>query len=156
MQEQDEDHFVLKNYGLNVAPGLNDEYGPTYDCKDGAKGYASCLRGAGFIPQTVCCLCVVCGCGPIKEVQQGYIGMLIEFGKLKSKLGPGLHTINPMTETILMVDLRAQVINVAKQALLTKDNVTVLVDAYVNYKIVIPEYAIFKVSNYYELVNYMV
>lgn len=154
--ENPEEHQELKGTGLELAQGLNDDYGDQYTGEDGATGYASCLRGAGCIPQCICCVCVICGCGPIKEVQQGYIGLLIEFGKLKKKLGPGLHTINPMTEQILLVDLRAQVINVAKQSLLTKDNVTVHVDAYVNYKIVIPEFAIFKVANYYDLVNFMV
>lgn len=147
---------LQKNYGLELAPGLNDDYGDKYDGTDGATGYAGCLRSCGIVPQCICCLCVICGCGPIKEVQQGYVGLLIEFGKLKKKLGPGLHTINPMTEQILLVDLRAQVINIAKQSLLTKDNVTVQVDAYVNYRISIPEFAIFKVANYIDLVNFMV
>jgi regulator of protease activity HflC (stomatin/prohibitin superfamily) len=39
--------------------------------------------------------------------------------------------------------------------LLTKDNVSVLVDAFVAYKIVIPELAIFKVENFRTLVGYM-
>lgn len=156
MNEHPEEHETLKNYGLDLAPGLNIDYGDQYDGTDGAKGYAGCLRSCGVVPQCLCCLCVVCGCGPIREVPQGYVGMLIEFGKLKAKLGPGLHTINPLADKIVMVDLRAQVINIPKQSLLTKDNVTVTVDAYVNYKIVVPEYAIFKVADYSNLVNFMV
>lgn len=41
------------------------------------------------------------------------------------------------------------------QTLLTKDNVTVYVDAYVHYRIVVPEWAIFKVEDYYQLVKFM-
>lgn len=156
MEIEEPEHVQLQNYGLDLAPGLNDDYGDQYQHKDTASGYASCLRCCGKIPQALCCICVLCGGGPIKEVQQGYVGMLIEFGKLKKKLGPGLHTINPMTEQIMLVDMRARVLNVHKQSLLTKDNVTVTVDAYVNYKVVVPEYATFKVANYGDLVNYMV
>jgi regulator of protease activity HflC (stomatin/prohibitin superfamily) len=54
-----------------------------------------------------------------------------------------------------MVDLRTVILNIPAQQLLTKDNVSVLVDAFVTYKIVIPELAIFKVENYQNMVSYM-
>ena len=53
-----------------------------------------------------------------------------------------------------MVDLRTVIMDVPRQSLLTKDNVSVMVDAFVTYKIVIPELAIFKVDNYQNLVSY--
>ena len=72
----------------------------------------------------------------------------MEFGRLIKKLEPGLHTFNQCSQQIVMVDLRTVIMDVPRQALLTKDNVSVMVDAFVTYKIVIPELAIFKVDNY--------
>ena len=54
-----------------------------------------------------------------------------------------------------MVDLRTVILNIPAQYLLTKDNVSVQIDAFVTYKIVIPELAIFKVENYRNMVSYM-
>ena len=90
--------LVLHSPGLTVAQGLNECYGEDYnETKENAGVYAGCLKTAGIIPTVVCCICATCKCGPLKEIQQGFIGLLVEFGKLKAKLGPGLHTYNPCT-----------------------------------------------------------
>ena len=52
-----------------------------------------------------------------------------------------------------MVDMRIQCLNTEKQKLLTRDNVTVQIDVSVNYKIVIPEYALYKSTNYYSFLS---
>lgn len=66
---------------------------------------------------------------------------------------PGLHTINPCSQKVMLVDLKTQVIDVPHQRLLTNDNVSIKVDAFVTYKIRCPELAVFKVSNYVRLIN---
>ena len=52
-----------------------------------------------------------------------------------------------------MVDMRIRCLNTEKQKLLTRDNVTVQIDVSVNYKIVIPEYALYKSTNYYSFLS---
>lgn len=147
---------ILESPGLGVQNDINESYGPTYTNADSASLYAGCLKCVGCLCATACCVCATCGCGPLKEIKQGFIGLQIEFGRLTGKLGPGLHTYNPCTEKIITVDMRVQSLNVQKQTLLTKDSVTVHLDVFVNFKIVIPEYALYKTSNYYELLNLMV
>ena len=82
--------------------------------------------------------------------------MRTDLGRLVGKLGPGLHTYNRCTEKVYKVDMRIQSLNSKAQTLLTRDSVTLYLDVYVNYRIVIPEYAMFKTSNYYELLDLMV
>jgi regulator of protease activity HflC (stomatin/prohibitin superfamily) len=83
------------------------------------------------------------------------MGLLIEFGRLIKKLQPGLHSFNQCSQQIIVVDIRTVILDIPKQQLLTEDNVSVEVDAFVTYKIVIPELAIFKVENYRNLVGFM-
>lgn len=147
---------ILASPGLAIQTEINEPYGEGYQSKDVAGFYAGCLKAVGACLATACCVCATCGCGPITQVKQGYVGLQVEFGKLKGKLGPGLHTYNQCTEKIISVDMRVQSLNVAKQTLLTKDSVTVHIDVFVYFKIVIPEYALYKTSNYYELLNLMV
>lgn len=140
---------ILASNGLKINNSINAAYGGHYQGKDEASCYASYLQCAGYCPKIICCPCAACGCGPIKEVNQGQVGFLVEFGKLKAKLGPGLHTYNPCTENFILVDLRVQAFNPQAQQLLTMDNVTVTVDVSVMYKILVPELCLYTSVNYF-------
>lgn len=140
----------IKSTGLLIDKRMNEPYGNHYK-GDGASNYAGCLKCAGCIPTSLCLPCAVCGCGPLVMVDQGFVGFKIEFGKLKSKLGPGLHTYNPCSEKIIAVDMRVQCMNPPEQRLLTRDSVTVVVDICINFKITIPEIALYSTSNYYAI-----
>ena len=120
-----------------------------------AYGYKRCQEICGDISRVLQCCCACCGGGPLITVNQGYVGMRMSFGKYVEKLPPGLYSYNPCSESITQVDMRAQVINIAQQTLLTKDNVTLYIDAYVNFRVVVPENAIFKVVDYRSLINFM-
>lgn len=102
-----------------------------------------------------CCPFACCNSGPVRTVNQGFIGLKTSFGKYVDKVGPGLYSFNPCTEGFIMVDTRAQFMDLLQQTLLTKDNVTVYLDAYVHFRILIPEYAVFKAQNYSQLVRFM-
>lgn len=119
-----------------------------------AYGYMSCLISAGNICRALQCCFAVCGCGSIKTIQEGEIGLRLQFGKLQSTLKPGLHSFNPLTETITTVDMRTQIIDVGLQTLLTKDSVTVFVDAYVNYSVIDPVKATFMVQDYKRMMTF--
>jgi regulator of protease activity HflC (stomatin/prohibitin superfamily) len=149
----DNKNAVLKPTGLDVSWEINKPYGNKLTDESQARYYAGCLKACGACCSISCCPLAACGCGWIREIRQGYIGMLIEFGRLVKKLGPGLHTINPCTQKILDVDMRVQSLNTAPQKLLTRDCCTVTIDVFVNYKILIPELAMFKIKNYFEFLN---
>lgn len=144
---------ILKPNGIDISWEINKPYGTKWETEEQASCYGGCLKGCGTCCSVSCCIFAACGCGWIREIRQGYIGMLIEFGKLVRKLGPGIHAINPCTQKVLQVDMRVQSLNTAPQKLLTRDCCTITLDVFVNYKIVIPELAMFKIKNYFEFLN---
>lgn len=148
---------TMEGLGLELSNQIHNEYGRDFQEKpqDRASGYAACIKCCGTIPKILCCICAACDCGPVKRIPTGKMGLLIEFGRLIRKLEPGLHSFNQCSQEILLVDLRTKILNIQPQMLLTKDSVTVQVDAFVTYKIVVPELATFKVENYTALVSYM-
>ena len=117
--------------------------------------YKNCLICCGQKVKIMQCICACCGGGPIVTIQEGHVGLKTEFGQFTKKLPPGLYSFNPYTEKIVSVDMRAQVIDVGLQRLLTKDNVTLMVDAYVNFSITHPEKAVFKILDYRSLMIFL-
>jgi regulator of protease activity HflC (stomatin/prohibitin superfamily) len=74
--------------------------------------------------------------------------VVFRLGKLLGAKGPGLVFLIPVVDRMVRMDLRVITINVAKQEVMTRDNVPVTVDAVVYFKIVDPESAVVKVENY--------
>jgi regulator of protease activity HflC (stomatin/prohibitin superfamily) len=75
-------------------------------------------------------------------------GLVMRLGKYKAGLPPGLHFLIPFIDELIRVDMREKVINVEPQKVITKDNVTVIVDAVVYYKVIDPVKAEFEVQNF--------
>merc|ERR1712038_269162 len=75
--------------------------------------------------------------------------LIFRLGKLKGGAeGPGVFLINPLTDTIYVVDLRIETSNLPPQDMMTKDAVTVTVDAISFMKVEDPIKAILEVDNY--------
>jgi regulator of protease activity HflC (stomatin/prohibitin superfamily) len=64
-------------------------------------------------------------------IEQYEKGLIMRLGKYRSMVGSGLTIIVPFVDDLIRVDMRERVIQVAPQKLITKDNVTVEVDAVV-------------------------
>merc|ERR1712227_1104729 len=104
---------------------------------DGSQGLCgSCLIGASYL-----CSCIFfpCGlCAGIKIVQEYERAVIFRLGKLHNRegaVGPGLFCILPCTDTYIKVDMRTVSFDIPPQEILTKDSVTIAVDAVVYYKI---------------------
>ncbi|MBP9691372.1 SPFH/Band 7/PHB domain protein [Candidatus Woesebacteria bacterium] len=93
-------------------------------------------------------LAVVTLFASVKIVQQQERGIILRLGKYKSIADPGLNLVMPYIETMIKVDMRERVINVEPQKVITKDNVSVIVDAVIYYKIVDPVKAEFEVEDF--------
>lgn len=93
-------------------------------------------------------LAVVTLFASVKIVQQQERGIVLRLGKYKSIAEPGLNLVVPYIESMIKVDMRERVINVEPQKVITKDNVSVIVDAVIYYKIVDPVKAEFEVENF--------
>ncbi|HEY6126666.1 MAG TPA: SPFH domain-containing protein [Candidatus Acidoferrum sp.] len=81
-------------------------------------------------------------------VNQYEKGIVMRMGKYHNLVSSGLAIIMPLTDSIIRVDMREQVISVPPQKLITKDNVTVEVDAVVYYKVVDPVKSQFEVQDF--------
>lgn len=75
-------------------------------------------------------------------------GVVFRLGKFQSTKGPGLIVLIPFIDKIERVDLRVLTINVDKQEAITKDNVTVNVDAITFFRVVNAEKAVIQVERY--------
>ncbi|MCL7410646.1 MAG: slipin family protein [Methanosarcinaceae archaeon] len=84
----------------------------------------------------------------LKMVKEYERVVIFRLGRLSGVKGPGLFLIIPIIDTVVKIDLRVVTIDVPKQAVITKDNVTVEVDAVVYYKVVEPGAAVTEVENY--------
>ena len=74
--------------------------------------------------------------------------VIFRLGRLLGIKGPGLVFIIPIIDSIIKLDLRTRVIDVPKQRVITKDNVTVDVDAVVYFRITDPQKAVIEVQRY--------
>ena len=81
-------------------------------------------------------------------VSQYEKGLIMRLGKYRATVSSGLHFLVPYVDELIRVDMRESVINVAPQKVITKDNVTVEVDAVVYYKVVDPVKAEFEVRDF--------
>lgn len=74
--------------------------------------------------------------------------VIFRLGRYQALRGPGLYWLIPFIETQMKVDLRTMTVTVEQQETITKDSVTVKVNAVLWYKIADPEKAIIAVQNY--------
>jgi len=81
-------------------------------------------------------------------VSQYEKGLILRLGKYRATAGSGLTFLTPLIEEMIKVDMREQVINVEPQKVITRDNVTVTVDAVIYYRVADPVRAMFEVQNF--------
>jgi len=83
----------------------------------------------------------------LREYQRGVVFFLGRFYQVK---GPGLVILIPFIQQMVRVDLRTIVLDVPTQDLITRDNVSVKVNAVVYFRVVEPKLAINNVESYFE------
>jgi len=84
----------------------------------------------------------------IKVVKEWERGVILRLGRLVGAKGPGLFLIIPFFDRMTKVDLRVVTLDVPRQDVITKDNVTVGVDAVVYFRVVDAEAAVVKVLDH--------
>jgi regulator of protease activity HflC (stomatin/prohibitin superfamily) len=102
-------------------------------------------------------LCVVVGLAAValgivlrgvKILYQYERGVVFTLGKYKGIREPGLNIIVPIFQTMRRVDMRIKTADVPRQEVMTKDNIPMLVNAVVYFKVINPEAAIIKIEDY--------
>lgn len=83
----------------------------------------------------------------LREYERGVVFLLGRFWKVK---GPGLVIVIPVVQQLVRVDLRTRVLDVPSQDVISRDNVSVKVNAVVYYRVLDPEKAIINVVDFDE------
>ena len=84
----------------------------------------------------------------IKIVKEYERGVVFRLGRLVGAKGPGLFLIIPFIDSMQRVDLRVVTMDVPSQEIITRDNVTVRVNAVVYFRVVDPEASVVKVLDH--------
>ena len=84
----------------------------------------------------------------VRIINQYERGVVQHLGRFRKILDPGLHVIIPYIDTMRNVDVRTTPMDVPKQEVITKDNVTVNVDAVVYFRVIDAKKAVFETTNY--------
>jgi regulator of protease activity HflC (stomatin/prohibitin superfamily) len=86
----------------------------------------------------------------IRVLNEYQRGVLLTLGRYTGTKGPGLIWVWPFVQQMSRVDLRTVVMDVPAQDVITRDNVTVKVNAVIYFRVVDPSRAILQVERYYE------
>ena len=84
----------------------------------------------------------------IKQINQYERGVVLTFGRYTSSLEPGLRLVVPFVQRVLRIDIRMKAEDVPDQNAITRDNVSVKVNAVIYYRVSHAEKALLEVENY--------
>jgi len=103
--------------------------------------------GFGGILFLIIAVFVISAVRILREYERGVVFMLGRFWKVK---GPGLFLLIPVVQQMVRVDLRTVVFDVPPQDVITRDNVSVKVNAVVYFRIVDPEKSVIQVVKFFD------
>ena len=89
----------------------------------------------------------------IRQVNQYQKGVKFMLGKYIGLMNPGWRLVFPIIQSYRKVDLRVKAVDVASQEAITKDNISVSVNAVIYYKVRNADKAILEVENYYYAIS---
>src|SRR3954447_17654921 len=114
-----------------------------------SRGEASAMNVVIAIVIVVVLLGLILSASTFRQVQQYERGVVLRFGRLLPAVRqPGLRTIVPFADRMRKVSIQTVVLDVPSQSTITRDNVTIGVDAVVYFRVDDPVRAVIKVQNY--------
>jgi regulator of protease activity HflC (stomatin/prohibitin superfamily) len=84
----------------------------------------------------------------IRQINQWEVALRFTMGKFSGRLTPGLNFVLPLFQSVYRIDTRIRNRDLPQQMVITRDNVTAMIDAVVYYKVVDPEKAALNVENF--------
>jgi len=102
--------------------------------------------GAGFLLILVAMLFAL----SVRILREYERGVVFQLGRFWAVKGPGLILLIPVLQQMVRVDLRTVVLDVPKQDVISRDNVSVKVNAVLYFRVIDPERAIIQVANFME------
>ena len=89
----------------------------------------------------------------LKQINQYERGVLFTMGRYSGILSPGWRFIWPVFQSFKKVDMRVKAVDVPDQKAITKDNVSVMVNAVIYYRVSEAEKAVIEVENFYYAIS---
>jgi regulator of protease activity HflC (stomatin/prohibitin superfamily) len=99
-----------------------------------------------FIFIVICAFTFIAAC--VKVLNEYERGVIFRLGRIIGAKGPGLIVLLPIMDRMIRIDLRTITLDVPPQDVITRDNVTVKVNAVVYFRVVDPNRAVVEVENY--------
>ena len=106
-----------------------------------------------YLVPLVCFVAVLCLMASVRILREYERAVVFTLGRFQKVKGPGLVLLVPFIQEMVRVDLRIQVIEIPSQDVISRDNVSMKVDAVLYFNVVNPERAIIKVQNYLPATN---
>jgi regulator of protease activity HflC (stomatin/prohibitin superfamily) len=103
------------------------------------------LGGFGFVLLIIVIALIISG---IRIINQYERGVTLTLGRFTGIKEPGLRVVIPVLQQIIKVDIRSIPVDVPRQEVITKDNVTINVDAVVYFRVISAEKAVLQTNNY--------
>ena len=100
---------------------------------------------SGLLPLIVIALLIAYSIRVLREYERGVVFLLGRFWKVK---GPGLVLVVPFIQQMVRMDLRTRVLDVPPQDVISKDNVSVRVNAVIYFRVLDPEKAVIQVEQF--------
>jgi len=126
--------FVL----VNIFPLFKDFINPSK-----MQEISPLFSGLGLIPIVIVLLVIF-----IRQVNQFERGILFTFGKYSKTVDPGWRIVIPVFQSLTKVDIRVKAVDVPDQEAMTKDNVSVRINAVIYYKVKDAAKVIIEVENF--------
>ena len=105
-----------------------------------------------FLP-TLVFACLILASMSVRVLRQYERAVVFTLGKFDGVRGPGLIFLVPLVQQMVRVDLRIQVIEIPTQDVISRDNVSMKVDAVLYFNVANPEHAIINVQDYLPATN---
>ncbi|KAJ3210462.1 hypothetical protein HDU67_005271 [Dinochytrium kinnereticum] len=136
---------------VHVVPKIQKSFAHQIELPSSNDGLSECYQGCascvgttlGYFGMLPCCCC----CSPFRSVEQGFVGLISRFGRYYKSVDPGLWRINPLTETIRQVEIKIQIEDIPRQAVMSRDNVLISIDSVLFWEVVEPYTATFLVAD---------
>jgi regulator of protease activity HflC (stomatin/prohibitin superfamily) len=91
---------------------------------------------------------IIVGSASIKVLREYERGVIFRLGRLIGAKGPGIIFIIPMVDKLLRISLRTVVLEIPPQEVITRDNISITVNAVVYFRVVDPNKAVVEIENY--------
>ncbi|KAG9723415.1 stomatin family protein-like protein, partial [Aureobasidium melanogenum] len=141
---------------VKVQPPRREDLQPSYasvikpDTEDASQHgwYGGMINALGSVIGNLGAIpcCIVCP-NPYKPVNQGNVGLVTKFGRFARAVDPGLVKINPLSEQLIQIDVKIQIVEVPQQICMTKDNVNLHLTSVLYYRVTSPHKAAFGIAN---------